>query len=180
MTREPVLRIELGIKEKVLRTYAFTQDVIEIGRIPSADIPIDNTGISRAHTRIEKTIGGPYVVKDLGSTNGTWLNGERISEKTLRSGDVIAINKFRMRVLIEEPGQKTDGQALRSAEDLEGTTVLSPEQISKLQQELNDRGGESVDGKLRRGLGQNGFNRYQTLLWGILILTGLALGAFFF
>ncbi|MEZ4604637.1 MAG: FHA domain-containing protein, partial [Desulfobacterales bacterium] len=69
MQNDQVLKIELAIKDKILKTYHFTQDAIDIGRIPTADIFIDNSGISRQHTRIERSIGGPYIVKDMGSTN---------------------------------------------------------------------------------------------------------------
>ena len=184
MRNLPVLKIELHLKDKILKTYAFTQDVIEIGRIPTADIFIDNTGVSRAHTRIEKSVGGPYVVKDLGSTNGTCVNDERIREKILENNDIISINKFKMHVSVEEADMadlKSDGV---SADAFEGTTVLNTEQMARLNTSLqNDSqhaGGEEDTRSGRRKTGASKITVNQLLLWGGFVLLGVVIGAVLF
>ena len=53
-----------------------------VGRDQAADIVIDTPNVSRLHARIEVTEAG-YLITDLGSTNGTWHNGERINKPTL-------------------------------------------------------------------------------------------------
>lgn len=180
----PVLKIELRLKDKILKTYAFTQDVIEIGRIPTADVFIDNTGVSRAHTRIEKSVGGPYVVKDLGSTNGTYVNDERIREKILENNDVIAINKFKMHVSVEEADMadlQSDGV---SADAFEGTTVLNTEQIARLNTSLqNDPQHAPGEGNNRAGRQKSGAGKItmpQLVLWGGLVLLGVVIGVVLF
>jgi len=180
----PVLKIELRLKDKILKTYAFTQDVIEIGRIPTADVFIDNTGVSRAHTRIEKSVGGPYVVKDLGSTNGTYVNDERIREKILENNDVIAINKFKMHVSVEEADMadlKSDGV---SADAFEGTTVLNTEQMARLNTSLqNDPRHAPGEGGNRAGRQKSGAGKItmtQLVLWGGLVLLGVVIGVVLF
>ncbi len=180
----PVLKIELCIKDKILKTYAFTQDVVEIGRIPTADIFIDNTGISRAHTRIEKSIGGPYVVKDLGSTNGTYVNDQRITEKVLQDKDVISINKFKMRVSIEDADMSEMQNERVSPDAFEGTTVLNTEQIAHLNASLqNNPPDNQVQSKTvpanRREASQR-ITANQLFLWGGLVLFGIVLGKFIF
>lgn len=61
-----------------------------IGRIDTADLQIDSTRVSREHAVIIKE-GDEYRVRDLGSTNGTFVNGQRIQECTLNDGDVLII-----------------------------------------------------------------------------------------
>ncbi len=138
MYNEQVLKIELAIKDKILKTYSFTKDVIVIGRIPTADIFIDNTGISREHTQIERSIGGPYIVRDLESTNGTFLNNAQVSEVTLKHNDVINIGKFFLRVIIKDAAKSKEKSAGISPEDFDGTTVLSVTQMERLRASVVD------------------------------------------
>ncbi|MGH9301713.1 MAG: FHA domain-containing protein, partial [Acidimicrobiales bacterium] len=56
------------------------------GRLPDCDIPLDDPNVSRRHAQIARE-GVDVVLRDLGSTNGTKLNGERISEARLSHGD---------------------------------------------------------------------------------------------
>jgi pSer/pThr/pTyr-binding forkhead associated (FHA) protein len=136
MNNYQVLKIELSIRDKVLKTYSFTQDTVNIGRIPTADIFIDNSGISREHTRIERSIGGPYIVRDMGSTNGTFVNDRRITESTLKNNDVINIGKFSLTVSIEAKGAPKKKKVSR--DDFDGTTVLSVSQLERLHSSVMD------------------------------------------
>lgn len=71
---------------------------VVIGRSPGADIVIGDSFVSGRHARVAP-YGADVVLEDLGSTNGTLLNGERVSRpNTLRPGDVIAIGDVRMTV----------------------------------------------------------------------------------
>jgi len=132
MYNDQVLKIELAMKGKILKTYSFTKDVIVIGRIPTADIFIDNTGISREHTQIERSIGGPYIVRDLESTNGTFLNNAQVNEATLKHNDVINLGKFFLRVIIEDADKSKEKSTEMSPDDFDGTTVLSVTQMERL------------------------------------------------
>ena len=61
-----------------------------LGRDDSADIILDDPGISRRHSELRVTTDGPHFVttiRDLGSTNGTFVNGERITSEHLEDGD---------------------------------------------------------------------------------------------
>ena len=133
MQNQPVLKIELALKDRTIKTYTFEQDVVVVGRDPAADISIDNTGISREHTRIELNAGKTYIVKDLGSTNGTFLNDQQIQEEPLRNNDVITLGKFILRVSIEKSDAPQNRPvADKPSEDIDGTTVLSKEQMARM------------------------------------------------
>ena len=69
----------------VLRAFPFT-----IGRVESADLQIDSSRVSREHAVIVKEQDG-FRIRDLGSTNGTFLNGEPIEEARLNDGDILTI-----------------------------------------------------------------------------------------
>ena len=73
------------------KTFVLDRDVLMIGRDPGNDIVIAETQASRQHTRITRQ-GNFLVLEDLGSTNGTFVNGVRLTAPhTLTNGDVIGI-----------------------------------------------------------------------------------------
>ncbi len=70
------------------REYSFDRIQVTIGRTMDNDVVLTDPGISRQHLSIRDK-GGAYIVKDLGSSNGTQVNGSKIREEVLRPGDVI-------------------------------------------------------------------------------------------
>jgi pSer/pThr/pTyr-binding forkhead associated (FHA) protein len=71
---------------------ALAKPSVTIGRLPECDVVVDDAGVSRQHARIRRTEGG-FVLTDLGSTNGTMVNGEPIQEHVLEHGDRITIGE---------------------------------------------------------------------------------------
>ncbi|MFH1728000.1 MAG: GGDEF domain-containing protein [Pseudomonadota bacterium] len=108
--REPVFIIILG--EEVGKVYRIKRDKpMIIGRAKDVDIVMNDIGISRKHAQIAFTGNGQLAIFDLNSTNGTYVNGERVSEQELADGDKIqigsaAIIKFSYQDMLEESFQK--------------------------------------------------------------------------
>jgi len=72
--------------------FKITKSVTNIGRGVEADIQIDDTSVSRLHCAI--VLGSEVLVRDLGSTNGTVVDGTRTSETLLRDGSIIKIGNI--------------------------------------------------------------------------------------
>ena len=77
--------------------------ITRLGRSTDGEISLDDITVSRRHAEIIRT-GQSYVVRDVGSLNGTYVNNSRIDEAPLVQGDELQIGKFRLVFF-----QKTDG-----------------------------------------------------------------------
>ena len=75
--------------------YLLTKDKTVIGRGSGCDIVIDDPGISRKHLEIDITPGG-VIARDLGSTNGTYVEGHQVPAATLLDGNTITIGRTRI------------------------------------------------------------------------------------
>jgi pSer/pThr/pTyr-binding forkhead associated (FHA) protein len=64
-----------------------------VGRVGAADFCLDVPLVSRLHCRVEVGPEGEITVVDLGSTNGTWIDGERIARAPLRPGSVLRVGR---------------------------------------------------------------------------------------
>jgi pSer/pThr/pTyr-binding forkhead associated (FHA) protein len=70
-------------------------ETITIGRKDSNNIVIDNLAVSGMHARVD-SVSATFILTDLESTNGTFVNGELVSSHTLRDNDVILIGKHEL------------------------------------------------------------------------------------
>jgi len=71
------------------------RDVTTIGSAPDNTVPLTDTGVSRKHVGIKKNDVG-YELADLGSTNGVYVNGEKVARRKLEVGDVIRVGTTEM------------------------------------------------------------------------------------
>lgn len=71
-------------------------DPATIGRSTESEIFLDDVTVSRKHALVSYSDSGKFGMKDLGSLNGTYVNGQPVVEVSLSSGDEIQIGKFHM------------------------------------------------------------------------------------
>jgi hypothetical protein len=77
------------------RRIPLTRAVTVLGRAADVDVPLDDAGVSRRHAEIHVT-DDRYRVVDLGSTNGTFVDGERVTAGELRDGSTITVGRSRL------------------------------------------------------------------------------------
>lgn len=75
--------------------FTLEGDQVTVGRIPDNTIQLDDFTVSRQHAVLVKQ-GGSWLVRDLGSLNGTYVNAERVDEAALEHGDEVQIGRFRL------------------------------------------------------------------------------------
>ena len=92
------IQLEIIDGDNVVSTQSYSGDSIEIGKLSRCDLKLDDTNVSRRHARIELDKDGKVHIVDLGSTNGTRLNGMRVNKAALNDGDQIEIGITRIRV----------------------------------------------------------------------------------
>jgi pSer/pThr/pTyr-binding forkhead associated (FHA) protein len=109
-------KLVLSLDGAVLGEYFLSKERILIGRKPHNDIQIDNLAVSSEHAAIITILSDSFM-EDLGSTNGTLVNGQMVKKHFLQNGDVIELGKHRLKYLNDTPSATT-------AEDFEKTMVM--------------------------------------------------------
>lgn len=84
---------------QLVRAEKLTQNVIKLGKVASAHLQLDDESVSRMHAIVE-VVGDTVNLIDLGSTRGTFVNGQRINKATLHSGDTITVGDLRVDLAI--------------------------------------------------------------------------------
>jgi hypothetical protein len=83
---------ELVVTGSKRRPYPLAKDTLSIGRLDSCDIVLSDSGVSRKHAEVRRE-GDEWVVIDLGSTNGTIVNGKAVRRHRLAPGDRIEVGE---------------------------------------------------------------------------------------
>lgn len=112
-------KLILSMDNLVLKEIALTKERTTIGRKPHNDIQIDNLAVSGEHA-VVVTILQDSFLEDIGSTNGTLVNGQPIKKHFLQNNDIIELGKYKLKYVNEAAA----GQA--KAADFEKTMVLRP------------------------------------------------------
>ena len=76
-------------------TFLLNEDATSVGRDPGSAIFLDDITVSRKHAAVERR-DREWFVKDTGSLNGTYVNGEQVDETKLATGDEVQIGKFKL------------------------------------------------------------------------------------
>ena len=88
-------KIVLSLEENMIREFDLNKEETTIGRRSTNDIQIQNLAVSGRHARIKVAMDDAFL-EDLGSTNGTYVNGRLIKKQALSDGDEIIIGKYKL------------------------------------------------------------------------------------
>jgi predicted component of type VI protein secretion system len=97
--------------------FQLRKERMTIGRKPDNDIQIDNLAVSGKHALIITILDDSFL-EDLGSTNGTYVNGKLIKKHALRDGDIVGIGKHELKYINEH--------ATADDEEFEKTMIIRP------------------------------------------------------
>jgi HD-GYP domain-containing protein (c-di-GMP phosphodiesterase class II) len=104
--------------------------LLRVGRLPTSEVVLNDASVSRQHAEVALTSQG-WVARDLGSTNGTYLNGTRIgrAEQYVRKGDILQFGELPMIVDISECLSLEEHRPADSGVQVAGTVKFTWEQI---------------------------------------------------
>ena len=110
-------KLVLSLNGVVQGEYQLDKERLTIGRKADTDIPIDNLAVSGKHALVITILDDSFL-EDLGSTNGSYVNGKLIKKHALKDGDVIAIGKHEMKYVNE--------LATADDDEFEKTMIIKP------------------------------------------------------
>jgi pSer/pThr/pTyr-binding forkhead associated (FHA) protein len=117
-------KLILSMDGLVLKEIALTKERTTIGRKPHNDIQIDNLAVSGEHAVIVTILNDSFL-EDLGSTNGTLVNGQPIKKHFLQTNDVVELGKYKLKY------HSDHGQKSAAPQDFEKTMILRPGAVPK-------------------------------------------------
>ncbi len=128
---QAMAKIILSLNDRPQGEFELAKERMTIGRKSENNIPVDNLAISGLHAVILTTLEGSFV-EDLGSTNGTYVNGRLIKKQALKNEDIISIGKHDLKFIANQeikPEEKivvpTSGEA-SAATALKQSTASNP------------------------------------------------------
>ena len=160
------LGLDAGAKPK---QTTVVQRPLLLGRDPGCDFVMDHPQVSAHHVRLTPLSGGTFRVEDLGTTNGTFINGQRVAEGVLHPGGSLSLGSCRVRISPEgvvdvEPGGDTIrldgvqiGRVVRHRKTGQPLTLLDGVSVSIYPSELVGLMGPSGAGKTTFMLSLNGY-----------------------
>jgi len=109
-------KLILSVDGQVLKEYTLSKERTLIGRKPHNDIQVDNLAVSGEHAAIITILNDSFI-EDLGSTNGTMVNGKPVKKHFLQNNDVVEIGKHKLKYFNDAPAAGT-------AADFEKTMII--------------------------------------------------------
>jgi pSer/pThr/pTyr-binding forkhead associated (FHA) protein len=111
-------KVILSMDNQVIEEHQLSKERTTIGRRPHNDIAIDNLAVSGEHAVIVTILNDSFL-EDLGSTNGTMVNGSPVKKHFLQNGDTIELGKYSLKFFSETAAKNT-----ASAEEYERTLMV--------------------------------------------------------
>ncbi len=140
-------KLILSFNGDFVKEYELNKEILTIGRKSGNDIHIDNLAVSGNHAKI-LTILNDSFIEDLDSTNGTYVNGEKISKHALQNGENIVIGKHELKY--------ENADAEDSESEFEKTMIIRPDTKGMPETEEADKGIEKSIGKIAADLATAG------------------------
>src|SRR5689334_12863565 len=128
-------KLILSMDGLVLKEIPLTKERTTLGRKPHNDIQIDNLAVSGEHAVIVTILNDSFL-EDLGSTNGTIVNGNPIKKHFLQNNDVIELGKYKLKFVGEAAPAAAGDKA-----DFEKTMVLRPSAMKAAAEQAKAMGG---------------------------------------
>ncbi len=127
-----MLTLTLELNNKTVGEYRFdTEKTVKIGRRNDNDVVINNLGVSGRHAKIERSNTG-FLLTDLDSTNGSFVNQEAVTSKLLNIGDIITIGKHTLQFCYDEEDFKPEITADKPKGGMDQTMVIDTEEYRSL------------------------------------------------
>ena len=120
-------KIIVSLDDNLIKIVPLNKDRMTLGRRPYNDIVVDNLAVSGEHAALQ-VIGHDYFIEDLNSTNGTYINEQKVKRQILKNGDTIEIGKYAIKYV-------QDGVTSQSAA------------LNTVKSSLSVNGEKSVEGK---------------------------------
>ncbi|MDH3320600.1 MAG: FHA domain-containing protein [Betaproteobacteria bacterium] len=133
-------KLILSMDGLVLKEISLSKERTTIGRKPHNDIQIDNLAVSGEHAVIV-TILNDCFLEDLGSTNGTLVNGSPVKKHFLQNNDIVELGKYRLKFVGEAPVPA----AMAEKADFEKTMVLRPSAMKVVAEQAKSMGAGGAE-----------------------------------
>jgi pSer/pThr/pTyr-binding forkhead associated (FHA) protein len=117
-------KLIMSLDGAVIREVPLDKERVTIGRKPHNDVQIDNLAVSGEHALVVTILNDSFL-EDLGSTNGTLVNGHPVKKHILQTNDIIEIGKYKLKFVTEVPATQT------SVADFEKTMVMRSPQMAR-------------------------------------------------
>jgi predicted component of type VI protein secretion system len=114
-------KLILSLEGFVIREVPLNKERITIGRKPQNDIQIENLAVSGEHACVMTVLNDSFL-EDLGSTNGTLVNGNPVKKHILQNNDVIEIGKYKLKYIAGAPAAQTIARP--PVDDMDKTMIL--------------------------------------------------------
>jgi len=152
------------------RIHELKVDKTTIGRVEDNTFQIGEPSVSSHHCEVVLR-GGEVVVKDLNSTNGTFINGEKVSERVLKAGEVLRLGQIELRLEGDGPPSTPPSAAVPAP-------AAAPSKKAVDQTMVMQRGvslGELEKGP-RGGFDSKGFSKKDNKVNKIFVIAGIGVG----
>ena len=140
-------KLVLSFNGDIVKEYELDKEILTIGRKPDNDIHIENLAVSGNHAKI-LTILNDSFIEDLDSTNGTFIDGNKITKHALKNDENIVIGKHELKYV---SNNADDGES-----DFEKTMIIRPDAEGMPETEEADKDIEKSIGKIAADLASAG------------------------